>query len=172
MEQKIVSRDIFNVGVFMIIPNVKGDCILFVRDPAQKGFSLPGGAPREDIHPATENILLTGVRETKEEACVIVVPRRIIGMFSLQHKLGFLHIIEGVLIEELPFKPKFETVERKWVSVADIMAEVQNGTPILLAQRAVTQEYIAHRDVDDFPLFGSYKDPVSIAKFVRTMKRQ
>jgi hypothetical protein len=170
MAQQSVSRDIFNVGVFMIIPNVEGNHVLFVRDPAQKGFSLPGGAPREDIHPATENILLTGVRETKEEACVIVVPRRIIGMFSLQHKLGFLHIVEGVLIEELPFEPEFETVERRWVSVTDIMVEHPDSTPILPAQRAVTQQYIVHRDVEDFPLLGSYRDPTSIAKFVRLMK--
>lgn len=161
------NRGVFEVGVFMIVR--KGSGILFVRDGEMDSFSLPGGAPHEDIHPATENILETGVRETWEEGCIVVVPTRLIAIFSYQKKLGFLYILEGKLVEELPFEPKCETVERQWVPIPSIMSEAQDDIRIFPAQRAIAQQYIRNLP-GNFPLFGSYRDPISIFQYSRSAR--
>lgn len=156
------NRSIFEVGVFVIVP--RGTTMLFVRDGSKDSFSLPGGAPREDIHPATENILATGVRETEEEGCVIVTPRRLVGLFSYQRNLGFLYLLEGALVQELPFKPLYETVEREWVRFSDVLDKNWNGIKIFPAQRAMARQYIKNLP-GNFPLFGSYQNPASIFQY-------
>ncbi len=158
-----VNRNIYEVGVFLIV--MKDDHILFARDKEQTKLSLPGGGPHEAIFPATENVLDTGVREAFEEGCVVVKPTRLIGLFSLQEKLGFLYIFEGRLVEELPFIPKHETVQREWVHRSHFFASPRNDIQIHPAQQTITRQYLRHLSANDFPLYGSYKDPISIGQY-------